>query len=114
MIHNIELVGTGAVQTLAAWAIASGRYSANGPKGGVGLPAASGQRAMWMQFISISTNSGVARIGDSNTNSTNGLPLPAGAGQFFPPCYQEGHLYALSQISVYVANGDVVSVAWDA
>jgi hypothetical protein len=110
MIHNIELVGTGAVQTLAAWAIASGRYTAGGVGKGIGI---GGYRPKWIQFICPSSNAGVARVGDINTNSTNGLPIPAGAGMLFPSVFQKEHIYSFTEISVYVANGDVVSVAWD-
>ena len=105
MIHNLEITGDGATHTLAALALATGLP---------GIAGAGGTRPQWIQFILPSGNSGVARVGDVNTDSSHGLPLPAGSGQMFPPVYQVGHTYSLSAIYVNVANADRMSVAWEA
>lgn len=72
--------------------------------------------AKWVQLITPSGNSAVARWGDSSTTSSRGGLLPAGSGQFFPPIpatnggATQGQLYDLSKLYVYVGSGDKVTV----
>lgn len=68
-------------------------------------------KAAWIQFIV--TGTGTARIGDSATSSTQGLPVPAGGGMFFPWRKQPEHdLYALSQFYMYIPTGASIAVAY--
>ena len=64
--------------------------------------------ARWVQFIAPTTNTAVVRCGDSNVSTSRGLPIAAGAGQFFP---FQAQVYNLSSIYCYIANGDKISIA---
>lgn len=107
MVHNLEVAGDAATHTIAALAVASGITS---------LAGAASMRVSWVQFIAPSTNSAtLSRVGDVNTDATHGLPLAASSGQMLPPVTQPGiHAYSLTQLNVYVPNGDKLSIAWEA
>lgn len=86
--HIITIAGTGAVVALSA----------------------TDQQASSFQVTAPAGNSGIARLGDSTVTSSIGEALPAGSGQYFAPMSQAS--YSLKLWSVYVANGDVITVVW--
>ncbi len=104
MIHNVTFTGNGTTETVAALLVASGNYT----------PAnASVLRPKWLQMVT-ETGGGTARIGDINTTSSYGLPIPATAGMMLPPVHEPGFTYSFSSIYVYAPNGTVVSLMFDA
>ncbi len=75
------------------------------------ISPASNISAQWVQFIV--TGSGTVRLGDSNTSSTRGAPIPAGGSQFFP--YKgTSNFYPLAGIYAYIPTGATLSVLYDA
>lgn len=104
MIHNLTLTGDGTAKTLAALMIASAKYTAD---------QANKFRMNWL--AAICESGGVARIGDVNTSSSFGAPVPSTYGsQFLPSIYQEGYCYSATSIYLYIPNAAVVSLMWDA
>ncbi len=75
----------------------------------VGLGAAPGTRATWLQFVV--SGGGTVRIGDSDTTSTRGLPVDAG-GAFMAPYRGNLQWYPLDGIRIYVPVGATVSVIY--
>lgn len=76
-----------------------------------------GGPARWVQLIPLSTNSAVARCGDSNVSATRGAALAAGGGFMSPPITitsdpSKQPQYNLASLYCYIANGDKVSVLW--
>ena len=67
-----------------------------------------GSAAVWMQVIV--TGSGTVRLGDSTVNSTNGLPLAAGAGFFSVPVAGHLNTYRSSEFYAYIPIGGTLSV----
>ena len=103
MIHSVEVTGDGSAKTLAVWAAAA--YSTSNQ-----------MRPAWIDVFALTTNGGTARIGDTaKVTSLIGRPLVAGASQFFPAVsLPGGQTYSLTNIGLYIANGDIVSLLWDA
>lgn len=66
----------------------------------------------WVQFIAPAANSSHVRCGDSNTSSTRGLDLPAGAGMMLPPISGGIRYNSMITMFCYVATGDTLVVAW--
>lgn len=88
-VKGTKITGTGAVVTLS---------SRSHP-------------VLWVQLVAPSTNAANVVWGDCTvTSSANGSILPAGAGQFMPPNTPGG--YDLTQVCAYIANADVLYVAW--
>jgi hypothetical protein len=65
----------------------------------------------WIQLVVPAGNSANVLYGDATTSSSVGSILVPGSGQMLPPTGQGG--YDLSQVSVYVANSDIVYVSWE-
>ena len=83
-----DITGTGAVVTLSTNAI----------------------RVQWVQIISDSTNAAAMRFGEcSVVSATRGLKIAAGGGYNTPVVLADP--YVLSQLCLYVANGDKAYVA---
>lgn len=76
---------------------------------GAAVQVAASGTARWIQFIAPPTNAASVRCGDVNVSTTRGLPLAAGAGQFFP---FQAQLYSLSSLYCYIGSGDKLSIAW--
>lgn len=100
-MQNLTVTGNGTAQTIAALAIASGVAS---------IANAASIRAVWVQISSEGT--GTTRVGDAHCDATHGLPVPGGAGQFLP-VKDQGGVYSLQGVYVYIPNGDVVQIAWE-
>jgi hypothetical protein len=69
------------------------------------------QPCKFWQVTAVSIASG-ARLGDSLTTANRGIPIGPSGGQFSPPIAAPLDLYDLSEQYAYVANGDVISVAY--
>ena len=67
--------------------------------------------ARFVQFVVPSTNASTARIGDSNTSSTRGVPMAPGSG-FATPVLPIGSYYTLTNFYYYVANGDKLDIVY--
>lgn len=69
------------------------------------------RKAAWIQFIV--TGSGSARIGDLNTSSAQGFPVPAGGGMFYPWRKQpESELYNLRDVYYNVPIGATLTIGF--
>ena len=82
----------------------------SGTSAAVALP--SSDAPLWVQFVAPSGNSNNVRCGDSNTTSSRGMLLAAGAGQMLPPLPGGIRYNSLSTIYCYVASGDTLVVSW--
>jgi hypothetical protein len=74
------------------------------------VQVASAGIARWVQFVADPANTSAVRLGDASVTATTGVRIAPGAGQMLPP--QEPGTYRLSDLYVYVATGDKVSVLW--
>ena len=64
-----------------------------------------------VQFVVPAANTGTARWGwSASVSNTFGGILPPGSGQFLPP--QTPNYYQLSQLYVYVASGDKLTIVY--
>jgi hypothetical protein len=67
----------------------------------------------WIQLVAPSGNGANVLYGDATTSSSVGSVLVPGSGQMLPPNGGGAGGYDLSQVSVYVANSDIVYVTWE-
>lgn len=65
----------------------------------------------WVQIIAPTANAAAIRIGDSTTDATHGLSIPAGGGMLFPPISDCQYL-DLAMIYLFGTAGDKVSVVY--
>jgi len=85
---------------------------------GAAVQLAASGTARWVQITALAGNSATVQVGGSNVSTTIGVPVAAGGGMFFPPMPFDSRLatnqsyYSLSNIWVYVANGDKVNFTW--
>jgi len=69
--------------------------------------------ARWVQCIV--SGSGTARLGGSTVTASLGLPVPTGAGFFFPPVLEAGGAvpYSLAALYAYLPAGCTLSIAYE-
>jgi hypothetical protein len=70
-------------------------------------------RANWVRFQALThTNSAVVRVGDASVSSTQGLVVPIGGDELLEPA-SATNSFDLSQIYLWIANGDVVNISYN-
>lgn len=78
----------------------------------IGLASTAPREVTWIQFVI--SGSGSVRVGDPNTSSSRGLPIPAGGGLLLSRSArglaEQG--YNLDNVWLYIPSGATVSLAY--
>lgn len=102
ILHSLKITGAGAVVPLSSGSPAIAGYVSPKPL-----------QCKHLQLTTPPTNSASVLVGGSEVTSSVGYPITVGwAGQFLPPVAEVTDWYELSNIFVYVANGDVLYVLY--
>jgi hypothetical protein len=118
--RTLSLFGIGFFVCFVSMALVSVQSQADITGTGAAVQAhPSAGQARWVQVIAQTGNAAAVRVGGSTVSATNGIPVAAGAGFFFPPIpvdqgqpVSTNNYYDLTSIYVYVGSGDKVSVIW--
>ncbi len=83
----------------------------SGTGGALTVASAAGvNQCKWFQLVGVTIAAAASRIGDADVSATQGYPLTAGGGQFFPPVARANAFYDLTQIYFFLNSGDTANL----
>ncbi len=75
--------------------------------------ASGGLAAKWIQcYAPTGNNANTILLGNGEVTASNGFPLIAGAGMFYPPIAEANQFYNLSEQFAYVPTGATLNILY--